>query len=862
MIPVSLRMCNFLSYGKDVPTLDFTQFSIACLSGGNGQGKSALLDALTWALWGEGRKAQQEKKPDKGLLKIGEKQMWVDLIIELEGERYRVIRKFTLLKNRNASELELMVFDSTKNDYISLSLPSLRQTQQRINDLLRMDYDTFINSAFILQGRVDEFTRKTARERKEILSEVLGLTRYEQLALLARKHIRELDKDTIIMRARLEQIEKEVAQKNAVLEELKVIEQDEQRRLITIREKKEILQQLEQKYNKLHYQEQQKEEMTARILSEQYELEELQNRRDRIEQQIKEYQFLLSQEDNILSNYETYLRLYRQSKEMLQGMQQYRQLEKEKREIENRIENIKSQLLLQLEQKKERYSELEAKVNSMTVIKKEMENLEGKITYFNRLQEKKEQLEQEGNSIKLAIESKKNEINRLKEAIINNQEKLDLVNKSANHSCPLCFSPLDEQKKERIISTIKEEMKKNTLAVRDLNNDINILSNKKLSRQQEWKKVYDELKKKDAVQNKLASCKLLLQESKKALEQLKELAKSIDYLKKKIDQQDFALEERKRCSDLEKIIKKQNYSDKKYLEINQKLDSLKEIPMQREKLQEAKKLLFKQEEELKKINKHYLDKENSISKLKKDLQFLQNSITEIYNLQNNITTEQENLAKLTKSLDELLIQKGASQEKLAKIKHYQQEKKDIEDMARRLSYQKDIYYKLTSAFGKNGIPSMIIENTIPELEEEANNILARLSDEPIRITLESVRELNSGEAKETLDIKIHDKMGIRPYELYSGGEAFRIDFAIRIALSKLLTYRAGARLRTLIIDEGFGTQDEEGLQKLIQAINAIQIDFDKILVITHLSVLKDAFPVRIEVWKDPVLGSQFQIINL
>jgi len=217
---------------------------------------------------------------------------------------------------------------------------------------------------------------------------------------------------------------------------------------------------------------------------------------------------------------------------------------------------------------------------------------------------------------------------------------------------------------------------------------------------------------------------------------------------------------------------------------------------------------------------------------------------------------------LQKAQDQLFLKKGASQEKLLKINQYQQEQKEVEETEKKLSYQKDIYERLTIAFGKNGIPSMIIENAIPELEEEANAILARLSDEPTTISLEPLRELQSGENRETLDIKIHDEIGIRSYELYSGGEAFRIDFAIRIALSKLLTYRSGARLRTLVIDEGFGTQDEEGLQKLIQAINAIQSDFDKILVITHLPILKDTFPVRIEVWKDPVLGSQFQMIHL
>jgi exonuclease SbcC len=102
---------------------------------------------------------------------------------------------------------------------------------------------------------------------------------------------------------------------------------------------------------------------------------------------------------------------------------------------------------------------------------------------------------------------------------------------------------------------------------------------------------------------------------------------------------------------------------------------------------------------------------------------------------------------------------------------------------------------------------------------------------------------------ETLDIKIGDELGTRSYEMFSGGEAFRIDFALRIALSRLLARRAGAPLPTLIIDEGFGTQDTAGLERLKEAISSIQDDFEKILVITHIEDLKESFPVRIEVTK-------------
>jgi exonuclease SbcC len=53
----------------------------------------------------------------------------------------------------------------------------------------------------------------------------------------------------------------------------------------------------------------------------------------------------------------------------------------------------------------------------------------------------------------------------------------------------------------------------------------------------------------------------------------------------------------------------------------------------------------------------------------------------------------------------------------------------------------------------------------------------------------------------------------------------------------------------LIIDEGFGTQDTQGRDRIVEAINAIAHDFERILVITHIQELKDLFPVQIEITK-------------
>lgn len=168
-----------------------------------------------------------------------------------------------------------------------------------------------------------------------------------------------------------------------------------------------------------------------------------------------------------------------------------------------------------------------------------------------------------------------------------------------------------------------------------------------------------------------------------------------------------------------------------------------------------------------------------------------------------------------------------------------------------LSGRKGLFDELTQAFGKKGVQALLIETAIPEIEREANALLARMTDNQMHLTFETQRDTKKGDVSETLDIKIADGLGTRDYDAFSGGESFRLNFAIRIALAKLLAKRAGARLETLVIDEGFGTQDSRGRERLIEAITSVQSEFKQILVVTHIQELKDMFPVQIEITKTP-----------
>lgn len=85
MIPLHLRLSGFLSYREPVE-IDFTTFELACISGSNGAGKSSLLDAITWALYGKAR------KQDDSLIHTLAKSAEVSLIFTYEGNIYRIQR--------------------------------------------------------------------------------------------------------------------------------------------------------------------------------------------------------------------------------------------------------------------------------------------------------------------------------------------------------------------------------------------------------------------------------------------------------------------------------------------------------------------------------------------------------------------------------------------------------------------------------------------------------------------------------------------------------------------------------------------------------------------------------------------------
>lgn len=325
---------------------------------------------------------------------------------------------------------------------------------------------------------------------------------------------------------------------------------------------------------------------------------------------------------------------------------------------------------------------------------------------------------------------------------------------------------------------------------------------------------------------------------------------------------DFARKELPEYQKLQKLAEKIGYDEKKHQEIKNQIDKYQFA-------EEAKQNLDLSNAQLK--DKQILQEKNQIDfraknltlqKIIKDGKALR-AITDKLNHKigewQKLETEIENLQAEISENQTLL---GTLKEKSSQLAASKKEFSEKEKRLKEIGEEKGIYEELAYSFGKKGIQAMIIEQSIPAIEEEANLLLKKITDGAMSLKLITQKEkkTNEDEIIETLEIRIADSAGERAYEMFSGGEAFRINFALRIALSKILTHRAGAKLEFLVIDEGFGMLDTAGREEVTAAINSISSDFKKVMIVTHIQELKDLFPTRIDVTKDET-GSHFAIVG-
>ncbi len=696
MIPLELELVNFLAYREPGP-LRFEGMHIACLAGPNGAGKSSILDAITWSLWGRARSAS----PDE-LIHQGQTEMRVSLTFQQGPARYRVVRQRKGGK-RGQSVLELQAWDPDPASWRSLTESSMRTTQGKIDSLLHLDYDTFVNSAFLMQGRADEFTKKAPAQRKQVLATILGLERWETYEARAKERLARTHADIQRLEGRLLEIERELAQRAAYESELTQAEAAAQ-------SSTDILAAAEKQWASL-------EQSRSQLVSLQRQIDDLTRRINLRRREIAE-------------------------------------AETEQQEASLRADQIALQAAL---------AEVQAALRALDPLQAAL-----------------------GEAGKLALEltSEAARLRGVNQAMAPETEPLKtrvtVLERSSEPACPTCGQPLSDEHRARLLSELIQQIDDRRLQYRGNQARIREIEMQAASLDRQLAELNEQLRERPRLEKRLGEIETAIKHAGQAARQVAQLRDKITRWKT-----DVADDEKAR---------------------------------------------------------HALEEQAETAE-----QSLRAAA---------LTQADVDRLRLDKRLADERV--GGARQKLTALASLERQRTDRLAERADLTRDQGLYEDLRLAFSKQGVPAMIIETVVPEIEEYANELLGRMTDGQLHVRIETQREIRTGELREALDIIISDELGSRSYDLYSGGEAFRINFAIRIALSRLLARRAGAQLRSLFIDEGFGTQDASGREHLVAAINSIQDDFDRILVITHIDELKEAFPARIEVRKTPQ-GSEFNL---
>lgn len=870
MIPLLLSLSGFLSY-RDRAELDFTGFELACIAGANGAGKSSLLDAITWALFGQARKR------DDSLINAQSSAAEVSLTIAYEGNIYRVQRT---LPRGKTTQLELQIFqrdlpggDSSATGERTLRWPlpgqwkpltgsTLRETQERIESTLRMSYETFANASFFLQGKADQFTQQRPGDRKRILGSILGLEIWESYHRSAAERRKGIEAEITSLDGRLEEINTELGEevaRKARLKELRI----ELERLSGSRAAQEaVLEQVRKSVAQLEEQRKLVETLAKQLDAYNRQIAENQARLVERRQEQAQFHDTLAHAGEIEAAYQVWQQARHDVEYWDEIAIRFRDGEKRRQVPLDEINSARARL----EQEQKGLLEQESSLNALLL---ETEFLHLKLEASRAAMQKAAEERQLAETLKAERETAvqnqaeaRAENPRLKAQMDELKERIHKIADIEGALCPLCGQPLSPTDRQRLMQELETQG-------REMGNRYR--TNQGLLREAE---------------QLTSSLGAQITALSRADAELLQHSQQVTHLTTRLEQitqsqSAWQRDSAPRIAEISGLLELDSYANAARLslaEIDAELkaigydaaahDLARRAEAQGRAADAALRSLEKARAALAPLDREISEIETQLARLQAEAASHQETTEHarqaldaaLAAAPDRIAIERELIA-LKELENRMRLEVGAAQQKVDVLGDLKTRRKSWEAQREERARLVGQLKQLEKAFGKDGVPALLIEQALPEIEAKANEILDRLSSGNMSvrfITQAAYKDRRREDLRETLDIQISDGAGSRDYEMFSGGEAFRVNFAIRLALSEVLAQRAGARLQTLVIDEGFGSQDALGRQRLVEAINLVRPDFAKIVVITHIDELKDAFPHRIEVEKTE-RGSTIQV---
>ncbi|MBI4570912.1 MAG: SMC family ATPase [Chloroflexi bacterium] len=779
--------------------------------------------------------------------------MEVDLEFEARGDRHRVVRKRGKSRPGRRSGVTVLDLQAASNGtWRSTGGNTVAETQRKILELVGLDYTTFINSAYLAQGRADEFTRQRPAERKEVLADILGLAYYDTLARRASERARQRDADARSREAALAQMESELARRPAHEAEAEQAQASLAAAEVAARQAQAQATTLHTQVGSLQSKAGQMED--ARRRRQQARDEQARAEKDAAERTLRigVYDALLARQDAIRQGYRE-LTDVRASVDSAQAeRQRHDALDKERIRLEGQIEAARQKLLAEQQQAERDIARLQPRAEAVPQLEAQVAQVQQQLVALQpaerevvgRREESQTALEQAA-GLQQENEQLKREMQELRDRIVRLKGKAE---------CPVCGTHLGEDRCAHIVEDYGAQGQEKKARYRANEQEMARLRQRADALKRENARAEAKLaRERSDLDGRLAALQRDIAEGRRSIEELAQARRRREDAARRVQAGDFALEGRRRLAETLQARDALGYDPARHETARRRLAELTPFDEERRRLDEALQRVEEERAALQRAEEAVTRWRAEEEAVGQALAALEREMAGLPHLEQRLREADAACADADSRRRDALSRLSAAQERLRLLDETAARRDRETREMETLRVEGGAYAELAEAFGKKGVQALLIETAIPEIEAEANTLLGRMTDGRMGLTLETQREKKNakGETIETLDIRISDELGTRGYETFSGGEAFRINVALRVALSRLLARRAGAPLPTLFLDEGFGTQDAAGREKVVDVINAIADDFRLILVITHIDELKEMFPARIEVQKTP-----------
>lgn len=383
-----------------------------------------------------------------------------------------------------------------------------------------------------------------------------------------------------------------------------------------------------------------------------------------------------------------------------------------------------------------------------------------------------------------------------------------------------------------------------------LNCELNIIKEKIFSHQASIKKYMeelDELKIPMPAEKKCKHCRQSLSEEHIIIcknninERINELNLLISSDKSEV------LSLNKKQMDLSSKIVKNN-------SLNKELNSLKEkITLEKQSLESKKSIHDEYANIISNFKKELDDKNKELDNIKQELSLynldesveIKKTISDLNKVKISITQEIQSLNKDITYYSNLI---AVSSNTLSLKKDDLKNKASLNDSVKILTDKYKNHQLVIESFSSSGIPNLIIQNILDDLQNEANELLVKIRP-GLQLSFYVEKTRSDGAQDDTLDIKYYLNNRERDYDQLSGAQKISVSFSLKLGLSFLLQKMFGAEIKLLLLDEIDQSLDKIGVDAFADIVKVFQNDF-KILVITHNDRLKDKFSHAIVVEQD------------